>query len=352
MPEWDEEDEGEVAAVAPGSYLIPSSAWSVADFTATFPEGWTVQYGHVYGKNPDEADEFGFYAVVVDEIYTDSCAAEDETTRAVGPSVEDLYAALRDQAGGAEVSDPVSTTLGGYPATRIDLRIPKHLDLASCRLAPYGLQIWYSEPADKYFVLLENATASVYVVDVDGERQIFLTQAGDAASAADRAELQTVLDSIHIEGPSRTPELMLTSTAPAADGSIHFAADTRGGDALRDPVTFSQPEFHPKPADIYLSRRGDPVRRVVATDGSDRCPRVSPDGEHLGHLQDSTLVVAQLDAMACAPDGHQLLTVTRSGARGHALVSIRLDGSATERRTPWTWALDWIVLDDVDWSSR
>jgi Tol biopolymer transport system component len=250
----------------------------------------------VYGKNGDEAEEFGFYAVVVDEIYTDSCAAEDETARAVGPGIADLYAALREQTGGSAVSEPVSTTLGGYPATRIDLKIPKHLDLARCRMAPAGLQIWYSEPADKHFVLLDDATASVYVVDVGGRRQVFLTQVGNSTSAADRAELQTVLDSIRIEGSSSTPELSLTSTAPPADGSIYFAADARGGDALTDPVSFVQAELHAKPSDIYLSRRGDPVRRVVATDGTDRCPRVSPDGGRLAYLHDSTIVVAPLDA--------------------------------------------------------
>jgi hypothetical protein len=302
IPERDEQDEEEVAPIEPGRYLVPSSAWSVTDFTVTFPEGWTAQYGHVYGKNRDEADELGFYAVVVDEIYNDSCAPEDETTRAVGPGIDDLDAALRWQAGGATISKAVSTTLGGYPATRIHLRIPKHLDVAGCRLAPYGLQIWYSEPADQYFVLLPGAVATVYVVDVDGERQVFLTQAGDSTSAADRAELQTVLDSIHIAGstggpsPSATDEQSLTPTAPAADGSIYFAADTRGGKALTDPVTFNQAEFHPKPSDIYLSRRGTPVRRIIATEGDDRCPRVSPDGEHLAYLQNATLVVARLDA--------------------------------------------------------
>ena len=145
-------------------------------------------------------------------------------------------------------------------------------------------------------MLLPGAVASVYVVDVDGKRQVFLTQVSNSASAADRAELQTVLDSIHIEGSSSTAEPSLTSTLPAADGSIYFAADTRGGDTLADPVSFIQAEFHSTPSDIYLSRRGDPVRRVVASDGKDRCPRVSPDGDHLAYLQDSTLVVAQLDA--------------------------------------------------------
>ena len=42
-------------------------------------------------------------------------------------------------------------------------------------------------------------TASVYVVDVDGERQVFLTQHGPAASDEDLRELQSMLDSIRID---------------------------------------------------------------------------------------------------------------------------------------------------------
>lgn len=198
MTEGDPGDHGAHIPIEPGTYLIPSSPWSVADFTVTFPEGWTVQYGHGYVKNADEPDELGFYPVVVDKIYTDSCGPEDGTLRTIGQRFDDLYAALREQAGGAAIGKPESTTLGGHPATRIGLRVPKRLELAKCRLAPWGLQIWYSEPADKYFVLLPDATASVYVLDVDGKRQVFLTQVGDSTSAADRAELQTVLDSIHI----------------------------------------------------------------------------------------------------------------------------------------------------------
>ena len=313
MPEWDGED-GEVhTPIEPGSYLVPSSPWSIADFTVTFPAGWTTQYGHVYASNVDTADEFGFYAVTVDEIFADSCDPENETTRAVGPGVDALYRALRRQAGGASVSAPVSTTLGGYPASRIDLEVPKRVDVAACRMAPAGLQIWYSAPADKYFVLLDDGASSVYVVDVDGRRLVFLTQVGDSTSAADRAELQAVLDSIRIEGAPATP-------GAAADGSLYFAADARGGDALTNPVSHVQAELHPKPSDLYLSRRGAPVRRVVAGDGSDRCPRVSPDGGHLAYLQGATLVVAPLDA---------------TGEPGAPRVRARLHASPFRPRGSW-----------------
>jgi hypothetical protein len=191
-------DSTEPVAVEPGTYRIPSSAWSVTDFTVTFPEGWTVQYGHAYASNADEDDEFGFYAVVVDSIYADACEGETGELMQVGPSVDDLLTALLGQPG-PEVSDPIDTTIGGYPATRIDLAIPEGFDLAACSLEGIGLQIWYSPPADKYFVLLADAIASVYIIDVDGQRQVFLTQQRSATSDDDLAELRSVLDSIHIE---------------------------------------------------------------------------------------------------------------------------------------------------------
>lgn len=185
--------------IEPGTYRIPRSAWSVADFSVTFPEGWTVQYGHVYTSNKDEGDEFGFYAVVVDAIYADPCVGSD-TGELIefGPDVEDLATALL-QHPGLTASGPVATTLGGSPATRIDLTVPEGFDLAACNVKNIGLQIWYSPPADKYFVLLADGVASVYILDVNGERQVFLTQHGSTTSEQDLAELQAVLDSIRIE---------------------------------------------------------------------------------------------------------------------------------------------------------
>ncbi len=185
-------------AIEPGRYRIPSSPWSTTDFAVTFPEGWTVQYGHVYHQNNPQGETAELYAVVLDAIYTDSCHGEG-VPRKVGPGVDALVDALRDQRGTA-AGDPTQTTVGGHPATRLDLAIPDGLDLKECRLAEdgvLGLQLWYSEPADKYFVLQPDGTASIYVLDVDGDRQVFVTQQFSHAPE-DRAEVQAVLDSIRV----------------------------------------------------------------------------------------------------------------------------------------------------------
>lgn len=185
--------------IAPGMYRVPTSQWSTADFTISFPEGWTVQYGNIYHHKPH--DDLTLEAAVVDEVFVDACR-NGAVAKAVGPRVQDLVTALRNQSGPV-ISRPVKTTLGGYPATRIDLRVPRALDLASCRLADdgvRGLQIWYNQPTDNYFVLFPGAIASVYILDVgDQQRQVFVTQNRSPRSPEARAELKAVLDSIRIE---------------------------------------------------------------------------------------------------------------------------------------------------------
>jgi hypothetical protein len=138
----------------------------------------------------------------------------------VGPSVDDLAAALLQQPGPL-ASGPVATKLGGYPATRIDLTVPEGFVLDACNAAGIGLQIWYSPAADKNFVLAADGSTSVYILDVDGERQVFLVQRGDATSDEDLVELQAaVLDTIHIEqDPMPQPSVAVPSSPLEMDAS-------------------------------------------------------------------------------------------------------------------------------------
>lgn len=188
----------EETAIEAGTYRIPSSAWSVADFTVTFPERWSVQYGHVFHRQANPRDLTSFYAVVVDAIFADACEGDTGELMEIGPGVDDLAKALLRQPG-PKAGDPVETMLGGYPASRIDLTLPKGFDLTACSIGDAGLQIWYSPPADKYLVHLPEVTSSLYIVDVDGQRQVFVTQYRPVASGDVPQELQGVLDSIRIE---------------------------------------------------------------------------------------------------------------------------------------------------------
>lgn len=192
----------------PGTYRVSSEGrtgsdplrWSIADYIITIPAGWKGHTGHHLSKNDDVEGAAGLalYPVLVDEVYADPCEGERGPTVAVGPEPDDLVDALLAQPGNA-ATEPVQTTIGGMPATRIDLEVPEGADLGSCYLAdfgPPGLQVWFSDASDKYFVLMPGVDASVYVVDVDGERQVFLADHAAGASEDDLRELQTMMDSI------------------------------------------------------------------------------------------------------------------------------------------------------------
>lgn len=93
---------------------------------------------------------------------------------------------------------PVDTTLGGLPAKSVDMTTADDFDTAGCNV-PGGLQIWYTEPVDNHFVLLDGGTASVYIFGVDGERQIFVTHYQAGTRAEDIAEMQAIIELIRID---------------------------------------------------------------------------------------------------------------------------------------------------------
>ncbi|WP_460711236.1 hypothetical protein [Nocardioides dilutus] len=188
----------EDGVVGPGTYLVPRSMWSAVDFTITFPEDWRVREGNLFDTNSEQDDEFGIQPFVVTKIYADACSGEKGAEVQVGPGVEDLVDALLAQTGPAKTT--VETTLGGYPATRVDLRVPDRLQTRDCFVGPgTGVQIWLNGPTN-YLWLAPDGLLRIYVVDVDGERAVFTSQYRPAhTSQEDQTELQEVLDSIQIQ---------------------------------------------------------------------------------------------------------------------------------------------------------
>ena len=160
-----------------------------------------------------------------------------------------------------------------------------------------------------------------------------------------------------------------TSLAWSRRGEIAFTVYSSEPDEPNDPYGTGTERWTLRVLDPR-TRRVERIRAAGAGEGED-APAWSPDGERLGFrgrygqiwLHDRTTGSTSrvtpgggrrlgYGGMVWSPDGDQLLVLTRAGARGYALVSVATDGSGSERRTPWTWALDWIGADDLDWSSR
>jgi Tol biopolymer transport system component len=91
------------------------------------------------------------------------------------------------------------------------------------------------------------------------------------------------------------------------------------------------------------------VRSIDSSDGSmmTSSPRYA-DGREM-HFWD----------VAWSPDGERLLALARSDSSpsaaasdsdvGFTLVSLSTDGASADVLTPWTWAMDWINLQEVSW---
>lgn len=190
-------------AIEPDTYVVSGNSGEVVTpYTITVPAGWYAQHGTDLHKHADQRGAIGIEPFVLDQIrLTDDTCRGDETWGTPQTSTASLEAGLRAQGSGLQVSDPVADTVGGVAATRIDLDYPGSQALTSCRLStapgaePGALQVWSG-----YFVMFPTETASVYVVDLgDGREQVFVTRTRDDASAADRAELQSILDSISFQ---------------------------------------------------------------------------------------------------------------------------------------------------------
>ena len=189
----------ESGTVAPGWYAVRTGPWATVPFTFTMPAGWVAENGgQTISKNPDTSGEVGFNPFVLTDIYADACGAVPGRL-ATGTTADELLAALRQQSG-PHVSDPRGLMLGGQAAQQVDLTVPDELELSSCRIGAFGLQIWFVAPQDKYFVLISDGTATVTTADVGSDRFVLVSQRRTGSSAADVAELDAIVASIRFEG--------------------------------------------------------------------------------------------------------------------------------------------------------
>ncbi len=124
-------------ALQPGTYYIPEGDMAPRRFTFTVPAGWANEEGWII-KNL-EGEPINRYGVTNDvvlvtyfvtHVYTDICNWQGSLNE-VGPTVDDLAAALVAQAGRL-ASAPADVTLGGFPAKRIELTVPADLDVDDC----------------------------------------------------------------------------------------------------------------------------------------------------------------------------------------------------------------------------
>ncbi len=96
--------------------------------------------------------------------------------------------------------------VGGYPAKRVALTLPAEADIAGCDGPKFRL--WPDTGGSESGGLLAGLPGSIdvtYVVDGPDKPFVVVARQQPNSSAADRAELQAIVDSIVIEPPPASP---------------------------------------------------------------------------------------------------------------------------------------------------
>lgn len=185
-------------ALAAGTYYMENRAFTnVKRLTFTLPAGWTV--ADFVAKEAGAPGEVMFGTWVVSHVFTDACKWDKASVVDVGTTVDQLVSALADQKS-RTASAATDTTVGGFPAKRIELTVAATLATPTCTLG--NLRYWPDPGPDFSGGLCCNPTGNIdviYAVDVAGQRMVIIARHYPGSSSQNLAELQGIVDSIQIE---------------------------------------------------------------------------------------------------------------------------------------------------------
>lgn len=181
----------------PGSYFVDEPDWAPMPYTFAVPDGWVLDADGFVLKDPLGPGEVMFTTWIVSHVFADACNDSADNLVDVGTTVEELASALVAQE--SREASQSTVTLGGYPATRVELSFPADLDIETCN---GGIPRAWPDPGPDLnggLLIREGQTQVVYILDIDGDRMVLVASHMPDSSAEDLAELQGVLDSIRID---------------------------------------------------------------------------------------------------------------------------------------------------------
>lgn len=120
----------------------------------------------------------------------------------VGPSVDDLAAALVAQAG-ENATAPTAIEIDGYAGKRVEVWIPAAVNIGACPGGDYGR--WLEGGGKGGHTYGNGQHDVVYILDVEGIRGVIDTMYLPGVPEADIAEMEALVESIRFEWPTPNP---------------------------------------------------------------------------------------------------------------------------------------------------
>ena len=185
--------------LALGAGDIPAGTHWVVDrtstpFTLRLPAGWLREAdGEIHKGDPWAGTGVSINTWLVTQVYGDACDAAG--TLRETPSRQLVVAALGEQKGHT-TSAPIEVTLGGLPATRLEITVPSDYDGTGCDNP--DLEIWPDSTLDNSLWAFGGETLTIYVVEGAGPT-VFTAIQRDATNTTDVGWMQAILASVHFE---------------------------------------------------------------------------------------------------------------------------------------------------------
>lgn len=189
-------------SIPPGRYRLARSVAgtpSTPRLVVTLPAGWATEDSSLVLKNYGPQAGLALGSWIIDGTVVDPCTDHTFVEPKPGPGVDALAQALAHQPG-TTAAPPAAVTVDGYRGKLVELTVTA--DISKCGNGVDGFWIWTSPDGDRRYVQDTNEVDRIYILDVDGQRYTFNARIPARTTAADRAELETVLKSIDIQPAS------------------------------------------------------------------------------------------------------------------------------------------------------
>jgi hypothetical protein len=137
----------------------------------------------------------GFAFSIFDKVSVDPCHAATGFQTSLGPTVDDLAAAFT-KVRGINATTPTDVTFGGQRGKQLTISAPS--TFGECSTSGEGYFLWELPLGGRYF-MEPGERNTIRILDVGGQRMVVDTPEPANATAAQRATVREVLDTVRLE---------------------------------------------------------------------------------------------------------------------------------------------------------